>query len=153
MQNLTRYLVELAFLQPSWGQQMPVAWVPLELQISEMKTDERYFVRKSELQKVNLENGDLALTDAQFENFLKIQHSLGKLLYFGEHGIDNFIVVQPSAFVNVMRSFVTDELFWPKDAEIIEILPVLSRTEYSVEQIYINYGNKRISNNLYQVMT
>ncbi|XP_076100321.1 uncharacterized protein LOC143069527 [Mytilus galloprovincialis] len=128
MQNLTRYLVDIAFEQPSWGQQMPVAWVPLELQISEMKTVERNFVRKSELQKVNEQNGDLALTDSQFEHFLRIQHSLGKLLYFGEHGINNFIVVQPSALVNVMRSFVTDEMFWPKDDDIKEILPVLSRT-------------------------
>lgn len=127
MQQLTKQLVEIAFEQPFWGQQMPVAWVPLESQISEMKRLKINFIRKSELQKVNLDNGDLALIDAQFENFLKIQHSLGKLLYFGEHGIDNFIVVQPSAFVNVMRSFVTDELFWPKDAEIIEILPALSK--------------------------
>ncbi|CAC5418933.1 unnamed protein product [Mytilus coruscus] len=128
--QLTTRLVDIAFKQPSWGQPMPVAWVPLEIQLSEMKTARicKNFVKKSELQGYNLQNDDFVLTDSQFENFLKIQHSLGKLLYFGEHGIDDFIVIQPSALVNVLRSFVTDEMFWPKDKEIVEILPDLSKT-------------------------
>lgn len=128
LQKLTKHLVDIAFAQPSWGQQMPVAWVPLELQISKMKTTRRNFVRKSELQNINIQNGDLALSNSQFDHFLKVQHSLGKLMYFGDHGIDNFIVIQPSALVNVLRSFVTDEMFWPKDKEVINILPILSKT-------------------------
>ncbi|CAG2215250.1 unnamed protein product [Mytilus edulis] len=83
IQQLTKHLVDIAFEQPSWGQQMPVAWVPLELQISKMKAARMNFVTKSQLQGFNVQNGDFILTDPQFEDFLKAQHSLGKLLYFG----------------------------------------------------------------------
>jgi hypothetical protein len=38
---------------------------------------------------------DFALTDTQIEHYLKAQHSLGKILYFDQHGLEKFIIVQP----------------------------------------------------------
>jgi hypothetical protein len=42
------------------------------------------------------------------EHFLKAQHSLGKILYFDQHGLEKFIIVQPQSLVNILRSFITD---------------------------------------------
>jgi hypothetical protein len=53
---------------------------------------------------------------------------LGKLLYFDQHGLDNFIIVQPQSLVNILRSFITDEIFWPKDEELTGILCTLTNT-------------------------
>ncbi|CAG2227511.1 unnamed protein product [Mytilus edulis] len=95
----------LSIEQPSWGQQMPVAWVPLELQISEMKRLEINFIRKSELQKVNLENGDLALTDA---HLIQLDILVEPKQYNGTERSTEFFLVPcmikeeaPTSFVNM----------------------------------------------------
>ena len=61
-------------------------------------------------------------------NFLKAQHSLGKILYFDQHGLEKFIIVQPQSMVNILRSFITDELFWPDDESLRDILHAMINT-------------------------
>jgi hypothetical protein len=56
------------------------------------------------------------------ECFLKAQHSLGKILYFDQHGLEKFIIVQPQSMVNILRSFITYEHFWPDDESLRDIL-------------------------------
>jgi hypothetical protein len=38
------------------------------------------------------------------------------------------IIVQPQSLVNILNSFISDELFWPKDEELRGILCTLSNT-------------------------
>jgi hypothetical protein len=52
------------------------------------------------------------MTSAQMP--LQLEHSLGKILYFDQQGLDHFIIVQPQSLVNILRSFITDECFWPE---------------------------------------
>ncbi|XP_076114693.1 uncharacterized protein LOC143082742 [Mytilus galloprovincialis] len=121
IEHLTDHLVEIAFQQPTWGERKPIAWVPLELVISEMKSRDVKLMTKAEMKLLNESHNDFVLNDIQFEHFLKIQHSLGKILYFALPGIDDFIVLQPPAMVNILRSFVTDECFWPKQKHLAKI--------------------------------
>ncbi|XP_063399233.1 uncharacterized protein LOC134683858 [Mytilus trossulus] len=121
IENLTDHLVEIAFQQPSWGERKPIAWVPLEMVISEMKSRDVKLITKAEMKSLNESHNDFILNDIQFEHFLNIQHSLGKLLYFAFPGINDFIVLQPPAMVNILRSFVTDECFWPKKKNLAKI--------------------------------
>ena len=114
--------------QPSWGQPMPMAWVPLELQISKMKSSKVNLVTKQKLIAVNEENEDLSLSGKELERFLKIQHSLGKIIYFAENKLDEFIILHPTFLVNVLRAFITDEMFWPKDSKLRNILDTLSHS-------------------------
>jgi hypothetical protein len=53
---------------------------------------------------------------------------LGKILYFDQEGLDHFIIVQPQSLVNILRSFITAECFWPKDEELKGILETLRET-------------------------
>jgi hypothetical protein len=64
----------------------------------------------------------------QIEHFLKAQHSLGKMLYFDQHGLEKFIIVQPQSLVNISRSFITDELFWPQGKSLRDILRAMINT-------------------------
>ncbi|CAG2233678.1 unnamed protein product [Mytilus edulis] len=41
-------LVDIAFQQSTWGQQMPIVWVPLDLQISDMRADGVKLITKKE---------------------------------------------------------------------------------------------------------
>lgn len=107
-------LVKIAFSQPSWGTRKPVRWVPLEIQIAEMKKNLRLIVGKDSLREINYLNSDLALSENQFEEFLESQHSAGKIMFYNQPELDQFVVIHPPGLVNVLNSFITDEIFWPK---------------------------------------
>ena len=122
--RLKSKLVEVACKQKSWGKRMPMAWVPLDLQMSELRLHNMNIISIEELITLNQRNEDLALNVKQIKYFLNVQHSLGKIIYFDQQGLDNFIIVQPQSLVNILRSFITDELFWPKDEELRGITPI-----------------------------
>ncbi|CAG2220165.1 unnamed protein product [Mytilus edulis] len=73
-------------------------------------------------------NDDLALNEPQMEDFLVVQHSLGKLMYYSHPGLNNFIIIHPPALVNILRSIVTDEKFFPEDENLRSILKILTET-------------------------
>ena len=126
--KLKSKLVEVAFKQKSWGKLMPIAWVPLELQMSELRLHNMNIISKEELMTLNQRNEDLKLKDDKIEYFLNVQHSLGKILYLDNQGLDHFIIVQPQSLVHILRSFITDECFWPEDKELKDILKTLMLT-------------------------
>ncbi|XP_063417366.1 uncharacterized protein LOC134699896 [Mytilus trossulus] len=121
-------LVDIAFQQSTWGQQMPIVWVPLDLQISDMRTDGVKLITKEKLLEMNKNNEEFALSERRVEDFLLVQHSIGKLLYFNEPALRDFVVIQPSAMVNILRAFITDIMFWPEKGPVRDILENLSST-------------------------
>ncbi|XP_063427756.1 uncharacterized protein LOC134711219 [Mytilus trossulus] len=128
IQRLTDQVVMFAMMQSSWGQRRPMQWVPLELQISNMRMKNINIITKEDLRNVNKMNDDLALNEHQMDDFLIIQHSLGKLMYYSLPGLNNFIIIHPPALVNILRSFVTDEKFFPADKSLRYILEILTET-------------------------
>lgn len=125
---MTNQVVQFAMKQLSWGQRRPIKWVPLELQISNMRMKHVHIITKQDLQSVNKLNNDLALTEGQLNDFLLVQHSLGKLMYYNLSGLDKFIVIHPPTMVNILRSFVTDEKFFPTDDILKSILKKMKKT-------------------------
>ncbi|XP_076082141.1 uncharacterized protein LOC143052879 [Mytilus galloprovincialis] len=128
IQKMTDQIVIFAMKQTSWGQRRPMQWVPLELQISNMKMKNINILTKENLQQVNELNADLALNENQMDDFLLVQHSLGKLMYYNLPGLDKFIIIHPPALVNILRSFVTDAQFWPADTDLRYILETMTNT-------------------------
>jgi hypothetical protein len=126
--KLKSKLVEVALKQKSWGKPMPMAWVPLDLQMSELRFHKMNIISKEELMTLNQRNDDLKLSVEQIKYYLNVQHSLGKILYFDQQGLDHFIIVQPQSLVNILRSFITAERFWPEDKDLKDILETLSKT-------------------------
>ncbi|CAC5358229.1 unnamed protein product [Mytilus coruscus] len=126
--RLKNTLVDIAFQQSTWGQQMPIVWVPLDLQISNMRADGVKLITKDRLLEINKSNNEFALNERRVDDFLLVQHSIGKLLYFDEPALRDFIVIQPSAMVNILRAFVTDMMFWPEKGPVRGILEYLSST-------------------------
>ena len=115
VKRLQAKLVEYAFNQSTWGQRRPMAFVPLELSISEMRSNGIAIIMKEVLEQMNEANKDLALSGTDLQNFLKVQHTEGKILYFDLPGLERFIIIQPNAMVNVLKAFVTNQIFWPED--------------------------------------
>ncbi|CAC5387370.1 unnamed protein product [Mytilus coruscus] len=149
IQNLTNQLVTIARNQPSWGQRRPMLWVPLELLIANMIKDNVHIVPKTQLAEANTMNKDLALSERQLEDFLLTQHSLGKIMYFNQPELNNFIILYPPTLVNILRSFITDEIFWPKNETLKGILRRMRKLENYIKETSLHYGNR---NNLFIYM-
>ncbi|XP_076095731.1 uncharacterized protein LOC143066806 [Mytilus galloprovincialis] len=128
IQRMTDQVVIFAMKQSSWGQRRPMQWVPLELQISKMRMKNINIITKEDLRHINKMNDDLALNEPQMEDFLVVQHSLGKLMYYSHPGLNNFIIIHPPALVNILRSIVTDEKFFPEEENLRSILKILTET-------------------------
>ncbi|OPL33293.1 serine pats1 threonine-protein kinase, partial [Mytilus galloprovincialis] len=126
--RLTDTLVDIAYQQSTWGQQMPIVWVPLDLQISDMRADGVKLITKEKVLDINRSNKEFSLSEKRVEDFLLVQNSIGKILYFDEPALRDFIVIQPSAMVNILRAFITDRMFWPKKGLLRDILEKLSAT-------------------------
>lgn len=128
IRRMTEQVVIFAMKQSSWGQRRPMQWVPLEIQISNMRMKNINIITQDDLRKVNNLNNDLALEESQLNDFLLVQHSLGKLMYYNLSGLNNCIIIHPPALVNILRSFVTDEKFFPGEKNLKFILQQLNDT-------------------------
>jgi hypothetical protein len=144
IKDLKSKLVDVAFKQNSWGRRIPMAWVPLDLQITELRINNMNIISKEELITLNLRNEDLKLTDKQLKNFLNDQHSMGKILYFDQQGLDHFIIVQPQSLVHILRSFITAKPFWPKGEKLNKILSNLTDTGIITKQNLLELWSQKI---------
>ncbi|CAG2214658.1 unnamed protein product [Mytilus edulis] len=114
IESLKKAITELTFDHPCWGEKMPNACVPLELEIAEMVAAGKQILRLVELEELNSISKVSVLDVEQLNDFLHFQHSLGKLIYFDTLQLRDHVIINPLLMVEVMRSFVTDIGFWPK---------------------------------------
>lgn len=128
LKQMTDQIVIFAMKQSTWGQRRPMQWVPLELQLTNMRMRKCNILTKDDIAKVNELNEDLALNESQLEDFLNVQHSLGKLIYYPLPLLDNFVIIYPPALVNILRSFVTCSQFFPEKENLKSILHNLTVT-------------------------
>lgn len=119
--QLRKSIVEVAFSHPRWGELMPTVCVPLDLQLMERSKEGKKVMAVKEIEEINAANEMMVLTQSQLTTFLKIQHALGKYIYFNEGPLNKFAVIDPTYLVEVLRSVVTEEEFWPKTEDIRKI--------------------------------
>ncbi|VDH98995.1 Hypothetical predicted protein [Mytilus galloprovincialis] len=120
LETLKKQLVEVALDHPCCEKPMPTKFVPLELQLAKKVEEKKKVLSIGELNDLNQQNEKHALTPDQLQKFLKVNHALGKLIYFDEACLRDNVIIDPVFLVDVLRSIVTDEQFWPE--HLIEIL-------------------------------
>lgn len=126
--DLRHILMMRATEHPRWGESMPTKWIPLELQLAQKSAEGFNIISREQLMTMNSQNKSMILSERQIELFLKVQHSLGKLLYFDVEKLRDFIIISPAYLVEVLRSIVTEKQFWPKGKRFYTILKKLKKT-------------------------
>ena len=126
--ELRQRLLDAAFEHPNWGQHMPTQFVPLELQLAKQSSEGKKVLSMTELEIINRKNDNMSLTTAQLDTFLKIVHSLGKLIHFDDEDLREYVIVDPAYLIEVLRSIVTQKLLWPKREALRKIFERLSTT-------------------------
>ncbi|XP_063417141.1 uncharacterized protein LOC134699481 [Mytilus trossulus] len=114
---LKKTITELTFNHPCWGERMPNACVPLELEIAELVAEGKQIMSLAEIKELNAISEVSVLSAEQLTDFLHFQHSLGKIVYFDTPQLRDNVIISPLLMVEVMRSFITDVEFWPKEVK------------------------------------
>ncbi|XP_076080537.1 uncharacterized protein LOC143051531 [Mytilus galloprovincialis] len=112
---LKKTITELTFDHPCWGERMPNACVPLELEIAELVAKGKQIMSLAEVKELNDISEVSVLSPEQLTDFLHFHHSLGKIVYFDTPQLRDNVMINPLLMVEVMRSFITDVAFWPKE--------------------------------------
>lgn len=116
--QLRKTIVDVAFSHPRWGELMPTVCVPLDLQLMERAKEGNKIMSVKEIEEINAANETMVLTQTQLTTFLKVQHALGKYIFFDEGPLNEYVVIDPTYLVEVLRSVVTEEEFWPENRDI-----------------------------------
>ncbi|XP_076082663.1 uncharacterized protein LOC143053769 [Mytilus galloprovincialis] len=123
---LKKAITELTFEHPCWGEKMPNACVPLELEIAELVAEGKQILSLKDVEELNAISNVSVLSPDQLKDFLNFHHSLGKIVYFDTPHLKDFVIINPLLMVEVMRSFVTDKVFWPEEMRIQETFKRMS---------------------------
>ncbi|XP_052061248.1 uncharacterized protein LOC127701420 [Mytilus californianus] len=125
---LKRVITDLTFEHPCWGEKMPNAFVPLELEIAELVAGGKQILSLLEVEELNAISQVSVLSPEQLNAFLNFQHSLGKIVYFHTPQLKDFVIISPLLLVEVMRSFVSDKQFWPREVAVHKIFKKMSES-------------------------
>ena len=104
---LKKTITELTFDHPCWGERMPNACVPLELEIAELVAEGKQIMSSAEVKELNAISEVSVLSPEQLTDFLHFHHSLGKIVYFDTPQLRDNVMINPLLMVEVMRSFIT----------------------------------------------
>ncbi|CAG2235161.1 unnamed protein product [Mytilus edulis] len=107
---LKKAITDLTFEHPCWGEKMPNACVPLELEIAELVAEGKQILSLKDVEELNAISKVSVLSPELLSYFLNFYHSLGKIVYFDTPQLKDFVIINPLLMVEVMRSFVTDIL-------------------------------------------
>ncbi|CAC5377384.1 unnamed protein product [Mytilus coruscus] len=128
IQILKKAITDFTFEHPCWGEQMPNACVPLEIEIAELVVEGHQILSLKEVEELNAISQVSILSSEQLNDFLHFQHSLGKIVYFDTAQLRDFVIISPLLLVEVMRSFVTDKQFWPSEVAVHAIFKKMSES-------------------------
>ena len=127
IETLKNIITKLTFSHPCWGERMPNAWVPLELEIAELTAEGRQIMSLKEIEELNNDSEVSTLSAEDLKAFLQIQHSLGKIVYFDTPQLKDYVVISPLYMVEVMKSFVTGTVYLMNyDNNILDNTPYTS---------------------------
>ncbi|XP_071144403.1 uncharacterized protein [Mytilus edulis] len=143
---LKKTITDLTFEHPCWGEQMPNACVPLELEIAELVAEGKQILSFEDVEELNAISKVSVLSPDQLKDFLHFNHSLGKIVYFETPQLGNYVIINPLLMVEVMRSFVTDKVFWPKETRMQETFKRMSESgTIRREDLYLIWEQKDFS--------
>jgi hypothetical protein len=109
--NLKKIITKLTFDHPCWGERMPNAWIPLELEIAELTAEGKQILSITDIEELNNASEVSTLSAEDLKTFLQCQHSLGKIVYFDTPQLKDYVVISPLYMVEVMKSFVTGTVY------------------------------------------
>ncbi|CAG2222122.1 unnamed protein product [Mytilus edulis] len=142
MAKIRRSIIRESKLQPTWGQNFPKCFIPLELEFENLIRENMNVITFDDLRKINTQHPIRPLTDAELKVFLKFQHAIGKILYFDEPGLDTHITLLPTYLIDAFKSIITDKRFCKGEKQKEHLWNLMSQKgvifKYAIEKLWRN---------------
>ncbi|XP_071150121.1 uncharacterized protein [Mytilus edulis] len=121
MEKIKKIIMSESERQPTWGELLPKCFIPLELEFASLIRRNITLITLEHVNKINALQPIRPLSKDELKVFLKLQHSIGKLLYFDEPKLDDRIILSPTLLIDAFKSIVTDKQFCKGDRKREEI--------------------------------
>ncbi|KAK3598937.1 hypothetical protein CHS0354_036253 [Potamilus streckersoni] len=111
LDDLKKKIVQLASEQPYWGEAIPVRWLTLEEHLMSLKAAGVKVIPYSLLEEMNQKESVKIESKEELNLFLKFQHDVGNILYFGTEDLKDHITLDPQWLIYSLRTIITAENF------------------------------------------
>lgn len=105
--ELRTFLSKILVDNPQWKQKVPKQFLFLELMLAILVDEGQYILSRTDINIINRENEFTPLSEEELDRFLHIQNSCGKLTYIDTHYLRNFIVINPTCIIDLLKGIVT----------------------------------------------
>ncbi|CAC5403810.1 unnamed protein product [Mytilus coruscus] len=147
MAKIRRGIIRESKLQPTWGQNFPKCFIPLELEFENLIRENINVITFDDLRKINTQHPIRPLSDAELKVFLKFQHAIGKILYFDEPGLDTHITLLPTYLIDAFKSIITDKRFCKGEKQREHLWNLMSQkgviSKCAIEKLWRNGKYRR----------
>ncbi len=150
--SLRTEIMQAIKIHCNWGKRRPIKWLLLEKKLHELQNDNR--IPETDRNLVRLQDIMKYATDYKMESeedvkaFLEFSHLSGDLTYFSTPELKDYVIPNPQWLVNVFRSIITLQEFYPDDSEVEESLDKL-RNEGLIDRksklLHVLWGDFLIS--------
>lgn len=140
MAKIKKVIIEQAIEQPTWGQNLPKCFIPLEWEFDSLLSRNIHLITMEQMERINSLQPVRPLTEQELKVFLKFQHSVGRILYFDEANLDQHIILSPTHLIDAFKSIITDRRFCEGDNKRQESWDLMSKKgiieKKSIENIW-----------------
>ncbi|VDI69205.1 Hypothetical predicted protein [Mytilus galloprovincialis] len=92
---------------PQWGQRVPKQFLILEMLFAALVEEGKNIISFEDVKKLNTQIGVKPLSTTELELFLGVQNICGKITYIDDPKLQNYIVIDPTCLIDVLKSIVT----------------------------------------------
>ncbi|CAG2184937.1 unnamed protein product [Mytilus edulis] len=107
MEALRESISKTIIENPQWGQRVPKQFLILEMMFAALVEEGKYMISFEEAEEINTQTGVKPLSTEELVLFLRIQNICGKMTYIEYPNLQNFIVINPTCLIDVLKSIVT----------------------------------------------
>ncbi|XP_052103353.1 uncharacterized protein LOC127736792 [Mytilus californianus] len=140
MAKIKQTIIRESTRQPTWGQNLPKCFIPLELEFENLIRKDINVITFDDLRKINTEHPIRPLTDAELKVFLKFQHAIGKILYFDEPGLNQHVILLPTYLIDAFKLIITDKSFCKGEKRREDLLNLMSQkgviSKFAIEELW-----------------
>ncbi|XP_076081865.1 uncharacterized protein LOC143052684 [Mytilus galloprovincialis] len=92
---------------PQWGQKVPKQFLILEMMLAALVEEGKIIIPLEDAEKMNSTTGVKPLSTTELGLFLGVQNICGKMTYIDYPQLRNYIVIDPTCLIAVLKSIVT----------------------------------------------
>ncbi|XP_063436433.1 uncharacterized protein LOC134717866 [Mytilus trossulus] len=107
MEELRDCISKSIIENPQWGQRVPKQFLILEMMFAALVEEGKSIISLEDAEQMNTQIGVKPLSTAELGLFLGVQNICGKMTYIDYPKLRNYIVIDPTCLIDVLKSIVT----------------------------------------------